>query len=483
MSRSVPATPHLRTRVAVAFVLVTGVLTGALAAGSYLVVRTVLLNDSLERAEREARLGLELATDLPARADLRPFVDAFGRRGLEAMLVAGGRRVVSDPAVAPAVPVSLAAVVAGGHIGSIRLDVGASPYLMIGGRPSGSRLQLYLLFPEAGLFRDLSTLRTVLAGGWLVAVAVAGVAGRLFAQRTLVPVGRASRAARLLAEGLLDTRLPVEGADEFGALAASFNEMAGALEAKIRALQAAGERERRFTGDVAHELRTPVTALVAEAALMIEGVEELPPESRKIASMLEADVARLRRLVDDLIEISRLDAGVDPVRREPVDLGALVAAIVRVRWPDGAVDVSPASFRLRTDPRRIERIVGNLVDNAVRHGGGRAEVRVAAADGHAVVEVADRGPGIAATALPHVFERFYKADRSRGGAGSGLGLSIARENARALGGALDVRDREGGGVVFSLRLPVTEPLPSGDRPVAAADDAERDIPDQGGGLP
>ncbi|MGZ4115608.1 MAG: hypothetical protein ACXVQT_11090, partial [Actinomycetota bacterium] len=94
MSRSVPATPHLRTRVAVAFVLVTGVLTGALAAGSYLVVRTVLLNDSLERAEREARLGLELATDLPARADLRPFVDAFGRRGLEAMLVAGGRRVV-----------------------------------------------------------------------------------------------------------------------------------------------------------------------------------------------------------------------------------------------------------------------------------------------------------------------------------------------------------------------------------------------------
>jgi two-component system, OmpR family, sensor histidine kinase MtrB len=472
--------PSLRTRVAVAFVLVTAVLTGGLAVGSYVVVRGVLLSDSLDRAEREARFGLELAADLPPRADLRQFVDAFARRGVEAMLIGGGRRVASDPEVAPAVPSSLRRVVAEGHVGSIRLEVASSPYLMIGGRPAGTPLELYLLLPEAGLFRDLSVLRAVLVAGWVVALAAAALVGSFVAARTLAPVGRASRAARSLAEGHLDTRLPIAGDDEFGVLAASFNEMADALEERIRDLRDAGERERRFTGDVAHELRTPVTALVGETALLTERLEELPAEHRRIASMLAGDVARLRRLVDDLIEISRLDAGVD-VRREPVDLGGLVEAIARSRSSTDTVDVPPTPIVVETDPRRIERIVGNLIDNAIRHGGGRAEVLIAVADGEVAVRVADRGPGVPTDARARVFERFFKADRSRGGSGAGLGLAIANEHARALGARLEVGDREGGGAVFTLRLPVTEPLRRGDAAVATAHEGEDEIPDQGGG--
>src|SRR5205814_1027592 len=122
---------------------------------------------------------------------------------------------------------------------------------------------------------DLQQLALVLGGGWVLAVALAAVAGLLLARRTLGPVARASQAARDLAEGLLDTRLPVEAEDEFGTWAASFNEMAAALEAKIADLSESRERERRFTSDVAHELRTPLAALVGEASLLREHLDRL----------------------------------------------------------------------------------------------------------------------------------------------------------------------------------------------------------------
>ena len=136
-------------------------------------------------------------------------------------------------------------------------------------------------------------------------VVLAGAAGALAARRVLRPVGQASAAAHALAEGLLDTRLPVETDDEFGAWAASFNEMADALEEKIRALSEAQARERRFTADVAHELRTPVTALVGEASLLREQLERMPVEAKRPAQLMVDDVSRLRRLVEELMEISR----------------------------------------------------------------------------------------------------------------------------------------------------------------------------------
>ena len=150
---------------------------------------------------------------------------------------------------------------------------------------------------------------------------LAALVGRLLARRTLEPVARASEAARLMAGGRLDTRLPAGPADEFGAWAAAFNEMADALEAKIAELVAAQERERRFTANVAHELRTPLAALVAEASLLSEQGGQLPAPARRPVELLVADVRRLRTLVDELMEISRLDAGTEPVQRRRVDVG------------------------------------------------------------------------------------------------------------------------------------------------------------------
>ena len=323
-------------------------------------------------------------------------------------------------------------------------------YLVVGG-PVGRNTELYFFFPENGLRHELAVLRNILAGGVGILVLLAGFAGALLARQTLRPVGRASDAARSLAEGLLETRLPVEGRDEFGSWAQSFNEMAAALEAKISALSAAQARERRFTADVAHELRTPLTALVGEASLLAEHLDSMPPESRRPAELLVADVGRLRRLVEDLMEISRFDAGQESVHAETVELGALTEAAVRARGWDGRVRINAEEVEVTTDPRRLERIVANLVGNAVEHGGSEVTVRVGR-DGGAFVEVADRGPGIPPEQLPHLFERFYKADPARTGGGTGLGLAIAQENARLLGGRIEVWSEPGEGTRFTLRL-------------------------------
>ncbi len=364
------------------------------------------------------------------------------------------------------VPPELVREVRRGRLAYQRTEAAGAEQLAVGGRVQG--VALYFFYSEEELFDELAQLRTILLVGVGALALVAALIGSLVARRTLAPVAQASAAAQSLAEGILDTRLPAGGRDEFGAWAVSFNEMADALEGKIQALSEAEARERRFTADVAHELRTPLTALVAEAGLLAEHLDRLPDDVRRPAELLVADVARLRRLVEDLMEVSRLDSGTEAVRREPLELRALVAAIARGR---GEAEVTGDEVRVETDRRRLERIVGNLVDNAVEHGGGTAWVRVGREGDSAVVEVADSGPGIPAEHVPHLFDRFYKADPARSGSGSGLGLAIARENARLLGGDIEVESRPGA-TRFTLRLPVTESLPGGYGAVAQAEQHE-----------
>ena len=182
--------------------------------------------------------------------------------------------------------------------------------------------------------------------------------------------------------------------------------------------------------------------------------------------MLVADVARLRALVEDLMEISRFDAGREALRVEDVDLRSLVEGVVRTRsWTD-RVAVEGGPLVVATDRRRVERVVANLVGNGVEHGGDRVLVRIGREAGWATLAVSDRGPGIAPEHVPHLFDRFYKADPARATSGSGLGLAIAAEHARLLGGRIDVWSVVGTGSRFTLRLPVAQPLPGGDGDVA-----------------
>jgi two-component system sensor histidine kinase MtrB len=480
---------RLRRRLTIAFVLVAGISAGALALGSYLLVRQTRLGDSLSRSKTEALRELRAAGDVVAHApsgafDVQNLLAGPESSDIHALLVAGsGAPTPSVPSVDPSIPNDLRTLVGQGQLAYRRITFGGSHYLMIGSRIPGSLDQLYLLFSEQSVYHDLDRLRDVLLVGWGAVVLLAALVGRALARGTLEPVGRASEAARHIAEGLLDTRLEESGEDEFGAWAASFNRMAEALEAKVEALSEAQARERRFTSDVAHELRTPVAALVGEASLLREHLDRIPEDARRPAELIVQDVGRLRRLVEELMEVSRLDAGREPIQTETVDIEALIGAVVRSRgWGDRVV-IETDGGTLSTDRRRLERVVANLVGNAIEHGGREVRVWAGRDAGRLAIEVNDRGPGISAEHLPHLFERFYKADPSRTGSGSGLGLAIAAENVRLLGGDIEVRSEVGVGTQFRVLLPVTEPLRAGDGPVAGQADHGAQSPSSKGGTP
>jgi signal transduction histidine kinase len=444
--RRVVTSTRLRRRLAVTYALVAAVATGALALGTYVVVSRSRLDDSVDSSVAQARTNLVLAgTVLDGSSAPQNVVDVLDfyalRSGFETVALAGGNVLSSRFSFEDAqISRGMQRLVRSGDLAFERVRIADVPYVVAGGRAPGSEAELYFLFSEQALRDDLAQLGTILLVGWGIVVLLCGAAGALVARRVLRPVAQASAAAHALAEGLLETRLPVETDDEFGAWAASFNEMAQALDEKIGALSEAQARERRFTSDVAHELRTPVTALAGEASLLADHLERMPLEAQRPAQLLVDDVSRLRRLVEELMEISRLDAGREDVRTEPVALSSLTTRVLGSRGWTASVSLDAEAVDVVTDPRRAERILSNLIENALAHGG------------------RDVGAGIAPEHLPHVFERFYKADPARAAGGSGLGLAIALENARLLGGGIDAWSELGVGTRFTLRLPVAKPL-------------------------
>ena len=457
----------LRRRIAVTFALSVAAATGALALGSYLIVRSARLDDSASRAVSQSRFNLSFAATVTSNDAL---LAAYRTRGdfCSLILPGEGAAVRSGPfCPGPGeVPAGLRALIDRGRLGSERLQIAGRNEIAVGGRVPGRREAVVFFYDEQQVWNDLATLRNVLAAGWLVLSLLAAIGGGLLARRVLAPVARASTAARSMAEGRLDTRLPAAGSDEFAEWARAFNEMADALEATIAKLSAAERRERAFTANVAHELRTPLTALLTEAQLLSDQSGGLPDEQRRITELLVHDVDRLRHLTDDLLEISRLDAGSEPTQTELLDVGAVLHAVVGSHGWSGDVAVDAGRLLVTTDRRRLERILANLIGNAIRHGGSGVRVTAAATEQEVVVAVSDDGPGIPAEYLPHVFDRFSKGDRSRSAGGSGLGLAIALEHAHLLGGTITARSDEGRGATFTLRLPVAGPLREGAEAVA-----------------
>ena len=470
-----------RRRLVVTFVGLVALTVLSLGLGSYLLVSYSLNQRLLDESTRltdfnVSILAAERLPERPTRPDFEAsgLFEAFSRRGGAGTIVDFGD---GDPLVSNLrfrnVPARLSPdlrrIVAAGNVGYERLTVEDEPYLVTGARLPPAGPEFYFLFSAAEVEDALSRLRQALAAGGALLVLLAALAGRLLARQVLRPVGQASAAAHRIEQGDLSVRIPVGSNDEFGTWAASFNRMAAALEEKVAQLQEAQARQRRFVSDVSHELRTPLTALVNEAA-MLKGhldagrLDGLDPDARRVGELLASDVRRLRGLVDDLIEISRFDAAVEEVAASEFDLGQFVRAVVASRLPAAQVRVPEGALPVRTDPRRLERIVGNLLDNAREHGGGsEVEVSTGLQRDAVVIEVADRGPGVPAEDLDRIFERFYKADPSRRQGSSGLGLAIAEENARLLGGTLQARLRAGGGLAFELRLPVTGSLRARDR--------------------
>jgi two-component system sensor histidine kinase MtrB len=291
-------------------------------------------------------------------------------------------------------------------------------------------------------------------------VLVVGVA-LLAASTVLRPVRRLVSATERMAQGDLSVRLPVHGGDEIARLTAGFNRMATALGEGVDDLRRAEARSRRFAADVAHELRTPLAAMTAVADVLEDETPALRGAAGDAAGLMVRETHHLARLVEDLTEMARFDASTAELRLRDVDVVGAVRHCLEMRgWVARVAVDAPAQLEWPLDPARFELVVANLVGNALRHGAPPVTVTVAATPpggpgpARLSVTVADRGPGLAGDVLPHVFDRFFKADRSRERTtGSGLGLSLALENARLHGGRITAGNRPDGGAAFTVELP------------------------------
>jgi signal transduction histidine kinase len=464
----------IRTRLALAIVGLVAVTVLAIGVGTYVFVDARLRDGLLADATRQAQFNLSVLVpgSLPAgtNADTFPATGlpaAFRLRGdVEEIVDFGdGKPYYSDAALSEpldSLPADLRSTVSAGHLGFAWQTLAGRPVLVVAGLAAAGPA-IYFVFPAGTIDAALGQLRLGLGVAALVALLLAIATAGLIARGILRPVRSGSAAAARIAAGDLSARVPGGGTDEFARWAAEFNRMANSLESTVGRLAASESQNRRFVADVAHELRTPLTALVAEASLIEVGLRDLPPDARRAAELLVADVRRLRTLVEDLMELSRFDAHAEEAERHPVDLGRIVAAAVAARLPEAAVSLPTEPVVVESDVRRLDRIIGNLLDNARTHApGAPVEVSLFRAGNDATVSVADRGPGVGRETLDHLFDRFFKAEPSRRSGSSGLGLAIAAEHAALLGGMLAARARSGGGLELILTLPVTRSLPDGD---------------------
>jgi signal transduction histidine kinase len=456
----------VRARLAGALVLLVAVTAVVLGVGASVFVDARLRDQALQDAAAQAKFDLTVTVpgrQLPDRPTVEDITrsgltDTFRRRNVESVIdLGGGQSVKSSDALGDLLsrlPPDVPARVGRGELAYAWIDVAGVPSLVVGGLVPGGSMAVYFVRNVASIGAAVDQFRTVLLLGSLLLVVIALLTARIVARSILTPIEEAGRTAERIERGDLLARVPVTSHDEFGTWADRFNRMTDTLAESIRRLDAAQHQNRRFVADVSHELRTPLTALVAEASIVREHLDELPPESRRAAELLVKDVGRLRTLVEELMELSRFDADAEQVALEKVDLGRLVETVRAARSPKASFTAPDRPVVVDADPRRLERILGNFLDNAREHAADAdVEIEIEGRADEVVIAVSDRGPGVPGDRLELIFDRFTKVDPSRSGGSSGLGLAIAAEHAALMGGYLQAMNREGGGLRLELVLP------------------------------
>ena len=332
--------------------------------------------------------------------------------------------------------------------------------------PIAGDFELYLVYSLSAEQRALELVQNALAIGGLFLLALIAAASFFVTRRVVAPVEEAAEAAREISEGKLDKRLPETGQDIIATLASSFNKMAKSLQTQIERLDALSRMQRRFVSDVSHELRTPMTTIKLAGEVLFSNRSKLEPALSRSAELLQDQIERFDRLLSDLLEISRYDAGAIVPEFEVHDVKAVASAAIKSIEPL-AKDrnttlhlIAPeASVRAEIDARRIERLLRNLLSNAIEHGGGK-DVTVEVGENLQAVAicVTDRGVGMNRNELERVFDRFWRADpaRQRSVGGTGLGLAISKEDSALHRGWLQVWSKPKVGTSFRLTLPKTK---------------------------
>ncbi|WUQ40523.1 HAMP domain-containing histidine kinase [Streptomyces sp. NBC_00234] len=469
----------MRTRLVLAFLLVAAVSAGTTAALTYREARNAVLAGAQDTAVTSFREQAEtLAPSLPVDPDMLReslFVIASKAKPHPWIVFAeyGSLRVSSgtNPTSSVVTPELRRVTLSTPHGGFQRVVSNGVPYLTIGipvvtrtgvsdsSVPTG--LLLFAVMRMTAEQDNVDALLTAARNGALPGLVIALVPALIAAGSVLRPVRALSKAARSMGSGRLDTRIRVRGSDELADLASTFNESAGQLERSVDELRQAEARARRFASDVSHELRTPLAGMLAVTEVLDEDADGLDPDTARAVRLISVETGKLAVLVEDLMEISRFDARAAELNTDEVDAAETVRKTLHHRhWDDRVRTELREGIRVRLDPRRFDIVVANLVGNALRHGSDPVTVRVdtgSAADGTDVLvtQVADNGPGIRPEVLPHIFDRFYKADAARSrSAGSGLGLAITQENVRLHGGTVRAANRPEGGAVFTVEMPL-----------------------------
>jgi two-component system sensor histidine kinase MtrB len=383
-------------------------------------------------------------------------------------------------------------------------DATTSPGIVVGSQitvPVAGRYELYIAYSLQEAEATLLFVQQTLGVAGVALVLLIGAVSWIVVRFVVTPLRVAAETSQKLASGDLEVRLPEKGEDVIATLARSFNGMADSLQSQIRELADLSEVQQRFVSDVSHELRTPLTTIRLAGDVLYDQRANFPPATGRTAELLHTQVERFELLLSDLLEISRYDAGSVELESEPTNLVYLAEdAINSLR---SLADTKGSDLRLvapggylnaDVDPRRIRRVLHNLIGNAIEHGEGKPVVVSVDSDANAVaLAVRDYGLGMSQAEVAHVFDRFWRADpsRQRTIGGTGLGLAISREDASVHNGWLQVWSQPGEGSCFRLTLPRTArgllessplPLPPDDTPTTpAAPGEDGHVPARGGG--
>ena len=414
-----------------------------------------MLQQREDVATRQALVNARLASSLLSSEPPEPeqVVGAVtGEAGTQVLVHFRDRWYTSAVSLDPAqLPDGLSQLVEAGSAARQRVATPGGTSVIVG-VPIRSAGALYY---EVASLRVLSRTLSILATSLLVASAITTVAsagaGLVVSRRLLRPLRRMSDVAVDIAEGDLTRRLDAEGDDDLEPLVDSFNQMVDAIHVRI-------ERDARFASDVSHELRTPLTALSTAVSVVRRRTSEMPDRAVTAVQVLATQVDYFERLVLDLLEISSLDVGAERVALEPVDLLSFLRRVSsQLEGPPPEVDTA-GPWTVTLDSRRVERIMGNLYENADRYAQGVTRLGLARRGDRIQITVDDGGPGIAPSDRERIFERFWRGPvaRQKTSRGSGLGLALVAEHSRLLGGSIAVDDAPGGGARFVVELPVSD---------------------------
>ncbi len=353
------------------------------------------------------------------------------------------------------------------QIGEVALDGGqVVPSVIVGSSvevPSAGRYDLYFVYPMQQEQATMALIGDSFAAAGAILTLLLGAVAWVVTRQVVTPVRRAAGVAERLASGRLNERMPARGEDDLAVLATSFNAMADSLQSKIGELEGLSLVQQRFVSDVSHELRTPLTTIRMAVDLIHGARDDFDPTVARSAELLHGELDRFEELLADLLEISRFDAGAAVLDLEPVDVRATAAKVVsaaatlaerRGSTLELLSEDSPAEAEI--DERRVERVLRNLVVNAIEHGEGRpVTIRIASSESAVAVVVEDQGVGLRPGESSVVFNRFWRADpaRARTSGGTGLGLAISLEDARLHDGWLQAWGSPGVGSRFRLTLP------------------------------